>query len=288
LALDFQCVLLFSTIEPIEDKGHHRSRRMQGIPPKGYPPLPPNPPEDNYHREVENQFDPGSVIVPSLHNSEGTLVTIENPTTYVSITPLEPLLVRLESLGNIIDEEVPQLLERIFTETYMGSTEPIFGDKNRTPVCPNTIVNTNPTPAHFVWRTSSGCDLYEHFESFRQPFHPHDPPSEIGPSGQTMNHPVDLVINPTITPTQVHPNARLITSTHIQRTSISTPVSTRFYSTAPHVPHDLAGTSSHPRMQTPAGQTQPAGGKPPSNENFPLGGLNFHGRLMAMPSLHNP
>jgi hypothetical protein len=73
----------------------------------------------------------------------------------------------------------------------MGSTEPIFGDEYRTPVHPSTVVDTNPTPARSVWRTSSGCDLYEHFESFRQPFHPHDPPSETRPSGQTMNHPVN-------------------------------------------------------------------------------------------------
>jgi hypothetical protein len=70
-----------------------------------------------------------------------------------------------------------------------------------------------------------------------------------------MNHLVDQVINPTVTPAQVHPNAGLITSTHLQRTSISTPVSTSFYSTAPDVPHDLAGTYSHLRTQTPVGQT---------------------------------
>jgi hypothetical protein len=142
----------------------------------------------------------------------------------------------------------------------MGSTEPIFGDEYRTPVPPSTAVETNPTPSHSVWRTSLGCDLYEHFESIQQPFHPHDPPSETGPSGQTMNHPFDQVINPTVTPAQVHPNAGLITSTHPQITSISTPFSTSFYSTAPHVPHNPIGASSHLRMQTPAGQTQPAGG----------------------------
>jgi hypothetical protein len=130
----------------------------------------------------------------------------------------------------------------------MGSTEPLFGDKYRTPVRPSTAVETNPTHARSIWRTSSGHDLYEHFESIRQPFPPHGPPSETGPSGQTMNHPVDQVIHSTATPAQVHPNAGLITSTHPQSTSISTPVSTSFYSTAMHVPHDLAGTSSHPRM----------------------------------------
>jgi hypothetical protein len=94
------------------------------------------------------------------------LVTVENPTTSMSVTPLKPLLVCLDSLENIIDEEVPLLPERIFIETYMGSTEPIFGDEYRTPVRPNTVVDTNPTPAHSIWRTSSRRDLYEHFESF--------------------------------------------------------------------------------------------------------------------------
>jgi hypothetical protein len=94
---------------------------------------------------------------------------------------------------------------------------------------------------------------------------------------QTMNHPVDQVINPTITPAQVHPNAGLITSTHIQGTSISTLFSTIFYSTAPHVPHDPIGTSLQPIMQTSTSPTQPAGGNPPSNEPFPPRGLPFHG-----------
>jgi hypothetical protein len=264
---------------------------MEGIPLEVYKPLPPNPLEDNYRREVENRSDAGSAITPPLDNLEGALVMVENPTISMSVTPLEPLLVHSDSLGNVIYEKIPRLPERIFTETYMGSTEPIFGDEYRTLVCPSTAVETNPTPTRSVWRTSSGRDLYEHFESFRQPFQPHDPLSETGPSGQTMNHPVDRVIHPTTTPAQVHPSARLITSTHPQSTSISTPVSTSFYSTAPHVPHNPAGTSSHPRMQTPAGQTQPDGGKPPSNEPFPPRGLPLHGRPTppgGQPTFHAP
>jgi hypothetical protein len=265
---------------------------MQGLPPEGYQPLPPNPLEDNYRREVENQSNAGSVIAPPLDNLEGTLVTMENPiphTTSVSVTPLEPLLLHLDSLGNVIDEEVPRLLERTFTQTYMGSTKPIFGDEYRTHVRPSITVDTNPTPARSVWRTSSGRDLYENFESFRQPFHPHGPPGETGPSSQIMNHPVNQVINPTITSAQVHPNVGLITSTHLQGTSI--PTFTIFSSTSPHVPHDPAGTSFHPRMQTPASQTQLTGGKPPSNEHFPPGGISFYGRPTppgGQPPFHAP
>jgi hypothetical protein len=154
---------------------------MQGLPLEGYQPLPPNPLEDNYRRKVENQSDIGSVIAPPLDNSEGALVMLENPTpltTSMSVTPLEPFFLLLDSFQNVIDEEVPQLPERNFTKTYMGSIEPIFGDEYRTLVCPSTIIDTNPTPAHSVWRNSSGHNLYENFESFRQPFHPHDPPGE--------------------------------------------------------------------------------------------------------------
>jgi hypothetical protein len=130
----------------------------------------------------------------------------------------------------------------------MGSTEPIFGDEYRTPIHPTIVVDTNPTPAHSVWRTSLGRDLYEHFESIRQPFNPHDPPGETIPSGQTMNHPIDQVINLNVTSALVHPNAGLITSTHSQGTSIPTPTFTNFHSTTPHVPHDLVGTYLHQRM----------------------------------------
>jgi hypothetical protein len=117
--------MLFSNIEPIDDKV------MQGLPLKGYQPLPPNPLEDNYCGEVENQSNEGSVVTPPLDNPEGTLVTVENTTSRtpsVSVTLLEPCLLHLYSLGNVIDEEVPQLHERDFTETYMGSIEPIFGE----------------------------------------------------------------------------------------------------------------------------------------------------------------
>jgi hypothetical protein len=169
------------------------------------------------------------------------------------------------------------LPERAFTEIYMGSTEQIFGDDYRTLVHPTTAVDTNPTHARSVWRTSLGHDLYDHFESIQQPFNPHDPPIETGPFGQTMNHPIYQVINPTVTSAQVHPNVGLITSTHSRGTSNPTPTFTNFHSTTPHVPHDLAGTSLHKIMQTLASQIQPIGGKPPSSRPIPPGKPPFYG-----------
>jgi hypothetical protein len=106
-----------------------------------------------------------------------------------------------------------------------------------------------------------------------------------------MNHPFDQVINPTITLAQVYPNAGFITSTHLQGTSISTPISTIFYSTALHVPHDPIGTSLQLRMKTPTSPTQLARGKPPSKEPFPPEGIRFHGRPTppgGQPPFHAP
>jgi hypothetical protein len=140
---------------------------MQGLTlEEGYQPLPPNSLEDNYHGEVENQSDVGSISTPLLDNLERALVMVENPTphtTLVSTTPIEPLLLRLDSLDNVIEEEVPSLPKRPIVETYMGSIEPIFGNDYRTPIRPTTTVDTHHTPTHFVWRTPLGCDLYEHF-----------------------------------------------------------------------------------------------------------------------------
>jgi hypothetical protein len=126
---------------------------------------------------------------------EDTSVTAANPTT---ATPLEPLLVRLDPLGNVINEEIPRLPERPITETYMGSTQPIFGEEYGTPVRPSTATSISPTTARSIWRTPSGRNLYEHFDSIRHPFRPDGPPDRAGPSGQTMGHPIDQIFRPTI------------------------------------------------------------------------------------------
>jgi hypothetical protein len=126
---------------------------------------------------------------------EDTSVTTTDP---ASATPLEPLLLRLDSLGNVINEEIPRLPEKPITETYMGSTQPIFGEEYGTPVRPSTATSISPTTARSIWRTPSGRNLYEHFESIRHPFRPDDLPGRAEPSGQTMSHPVDQIVRPTI------------------------------------------------------------------------------------------
>jgi hypothetical protein len=80
-------------IETVDDKGLRRSRRMQGFPPEGYEPLPPNSPEDIYREEVENHSDVGSVATPLLANPERALVTVEEDSTL----PINPLCKFLSS-----------------------------------------------------------------------------------------------------------------------------------------------------------------------------------------------
>jgi hypothetical protein len=102
-----------------------------------------------------------------LENLERALVTVEDPTphtTPVSKAPIEPLMVKLDLFGNIIEEEVPCFPLRPITETYMGSTERIFSDDFRTPVHPTDVVDPHKTPDRYVWRTPSGRDIYDHFK----------------------------------------------------------------------------------------------------------------------------
>jgi hypothetical protein len=106
-----------------------------------------------------------------------------------------------------------------------------------------------------------------------------------------MNHPINQVINPTVTSTQVYPNAGIITYTLSQGTSIPTPAFTSFHSTTPYIPHDPAGTSFHPRMQTLPSQIQLTGGKPPYRGLVLPGGPPFYGRSTppkGQPTFHAP
>jgi hypothetical protein len=89
--------LVVLKIGTVADKGLHRSRRMQGFPPEGYKPIPPNSPEDTYHEEVENYSDVGSVATPLIENPERDLVVVqEGPTLPANPNlkiPHDPLLI---------------------------------------------------------------------------------------------------------------------------------------------------------------------------------------------------
>ena len=72
----FLFTLLSFKIETVDDKGLCRERRMQGLPPEVYKPLPPNSPKDTYHEEVENYSDTGSVATPLIENPKGAIVVV--------------------------------------------------------------------------------------------------------------------------------------------------------------------------------------------------------------------
>jgi hypothetical protein len=65
---------------------------MQGFPPEGYKPLPPNSPEDIYHEEVENHSDAGSAATPLLENPKRALVTVEEGIPLFLLTQLHKFL----------------------------------------------------------------------------------------------------------------------------------------------------------------------------------------------------
>jgi hypothetical protein len=158
--------LFYFKIETLDDKGLHRARRMQGFPPEGYKPLPPNSPKDTYREEVENHSDTGSVSTPVVQNPERALVTVEEGTLPINPTlqvPLIPLLVRLDSSGNIIVEYYPHLPSRPYNRFDMEPIQPNFNDEYRTPLCSTKMVNLQQTLVCSIWRTPSGHDLYEQF-----------------------------------------------------------------------------------------------------------------------------
>jgi hypothetical protein len=94
---------------------------MQGLPPEDYQPLPPHSPEGPSPERVvdeENYSETGSVATPLLPHSEGSIVVYQegfNPPTNPPFTnPLDPLLVRVNSSGEIIPEDYPRLPSRTF------------------------------------------------------------------------------------------------------------------------------------------------------------------------------
>jgi hypothetical protein len=67
-------------IDIVDDKGLHKSRRMQGFPLEVYELFPLNSVDDIYCEEVDNHSDTGSVATPLLTNPEITLVMVEEGT----------------------------------------------------------------------------------------------------------------------------------------------------------------------------------------------------------------
>jgi hypothetical protein len=96
---------------------------MQGLPPECYKPLPPNSLEDTFREEVENYLNIWSATTPLIEHLVGEIITVqEGPVLPVNLTltnPLDPLLLRVDSSGNIIAEDYPRLSSRSFGQLDM-------------------------------------------------------------------------------------------------------------------------------------------------------------------------
>jgi hypothetical protein len=69
--------------------------------------------------------------------------------------PPEPLLVRLDSSSNIIEQDYPRFPSRPYSEKNLESTQPDFNDEYMTHVLSTDMVNPQQNPIHSIWITPS-------------------------------------------------------------------------------------------------------------------------------------
>jgi hypothetical protein len=132
----------------------------------------------------------------------------------------------------------------------MENTQHDYNDEYTTLVQSADMVNLEQTPVRSIWRTPSGCDLYKHFNFSRPPLNPlTSAGAEAGPSSQTINRPIEQVVNPAATSIQIQSNAGVVMPNHTQGTLIVTPTTTPFQTTTPYVPYNPVGTPIHHQMQ---------------------------------------
>jgi hypothetical protein len=105
---------------------------MQGFPPEGYKPIPPNSLEDTYREEVENYSDAGSAATPLIENPERDLVAVQEgptlPTKSTLTSPHDPLLIRVDSSSNILVEDHPRLPSMPYDQLDMEPRQPNFNE----------------------------------------------------------------------------------------------------------------------------------------------------------------
>jgi hypothetical protein len=77
------------------------------------------------------------VTTPLIENIEGALVVIQEgptpPTNSALRNPHDPLLLRVDSSGNIVVEYYPRLLSSPYEECDMGPKQPHFSEEFTTP-----------------------------------------------------------------------------------------------------------------------------------------------------------
>jgi hypothetical protein len=111
--------------------------------------------EDTYHEEVENYSYTGSVVTPLIEHPEGAIVVVQEgptPSANSALTkPLDPLLLRVNSLGNIIVEDYPRLPSRPYEEREMESKQPNPNEEYTTPICSTEMVDPHQTLVCPIW-----------------------------------------------------------------------------------------------------------------------------------------
>jgi len=154
----------------------------------------------------------------------------------------------------------------------MESTQPNFNDEYMNLVRSTDMVNPQQNLVCSIWRTPSRHDLYEKFNFSWPPFDPlASTGAEEGLSGQTIDHPIEQVVNPTIASVPVQSNIRIMLPSHMQGTLTITP-SITLQPTTPNIPKNPIGTHVRHGMQNPTTHIQstagqiPTRGKPLFNE----------------------
>jgi hypothetical protein len=207
---------------------------MQGFPLEGYEPLPPNSPEDTFFGEVveeENNYDTRSVATPLIEHSKGAIVIfLEGFVSHVNpplINPLDPLLFRVDSSGNIIPEYYPRLPSRPFQEVNVELEKINTSEGYTTLACTTKMVDPIQTLVLVIWKTPSGHDIFEKISLIR-PFYapPHIPITinvGIETSSDFFGHPVGPTLNSATTSGQISSDTGIFLPIHLQITMMVTP-----------------------------------------------------------------
>jgi hypothetical protein len=131
---------------------------MQGLPPKDYQPIPPHSPEDTSRGDIVdegNYYDNRSVSTPFIECSKGVITSAHEGFVPLANPPLTntfvPLLVSINSLGEIVIEDYLRLSSRPFEEENMEARQPGLSEGFTTPVQTSGILYPSRTLVHPLW-----------------------------------------------------------------------------------------------------------------------------------------
>jgi len=148
--------------------GPLHSHRMQVLPLQYYQPIPPHSPEDTSHGDIVDEgiyFDTRSATSPLIECSEGIITIVHEgffpPANPPLTDPLGPLLVQVNSLGEIVTEDYPRLPSRNFEEENMESVKPDQSEGFTTPIQTSRISYPNRTLFLPLWKTPLGRDIFD-------------------------------------------------------------------------------------------------------------------------------